>query len=92
MAKSGSSFTAPVSAKVSAATIASAVSLLFWVLMNHFVFKSFSKGELTALEGATTTVLVFVVSWLTSERSKYIAWWHQQHKESPQPTPGAQDA
>ena len=58
----------PISPKVTGATVAAAVSTLFWTIAGETFFKeTFSQTALTALTGATATILAFIFGYIIKD-------------------------
>lgn len=56
-----------LSPKVTAGTVGGAVATLVWVLLAHYVMKDLSKEAVTALTGATGTLVAFAVGYLVKD-------------------------
>lgn len=64
----------PISPKVTAAALASAVSTILWVVAAATVWKgTFSDVSLSALTGATSTVLAFLLGYVVRDPLRQVS-------------------
>jgi hypothetical protein len=81
----------PVSTKVTAATIGSAVASVLWAVLSRTVFRDLSAEELTLYAGNTAVVLTAVFGALVPESGEFAN--HAKTKaESGTPSASASDA
>jgi hypothetical protein len=76
----------PVSSKVTAASVASALATIFWtVAIATFAKNTFSDVTVAVLTGATTTVLTFVLGYFVPESNKVIQAQYRRIQSLKQP-------